>query len=112
METRTDGTALYKIHRFPKGRGMQRYLTREKVAYYKAKYPNWRFYQLTEHSTTRQGSVYVSPPKYSDYRRGAGFSSTWGFNPLELRESARKTGNKAISYDDILDVQLALKKGV
>lgn len=114
METRTDGKALYKIRRFRNGRGMQRWLTSGEVSYYKGKYPHWRFRQLTQHSTTRQGSVYGSrpDPAYSNSRRGAGFSSTWGFNPIELHESARHTGNKAISWDDILDVQLELKKGI
>jgi len=119
MYPRTDQKALYKIRRFRKGRGLQRFLTQKQVAYYREKYPHWRIEQLTHHAPARQGSVYGSrpDPAYSNSRRGAGFSSTWGFNPLELRESARRTGNKVISYDDILDVLLSLptyseKKGI
>ncbi len=36
----------------------------------------------------------------------------WGRYPVELRESARQTGDPVISYDDILDTLLAVGKGI
>lgn len=102
METRTDGRALYRVRRFAKGRGFKRYFTQQEVAYYKKRHPDWRFRQLTEHDVVKPSTSYlgVNPHRY------------WGKNIVELRESARKTNNPTISYDDILDVQLALKKGI
>lgn len=95
--------SLYKIWRCQKGRSLKRWLSDEQVAKYKAKYPNWRWQKVQVENRSYQASL------QSSYRRGTYYSSTWGYNPIELRESARNTGNPVISWDDILDVQLALK---
>ncbi len=97
METRADGKALYNIRRFFKGRGFKRYLTREIADRYRGY--GWKLTQLTQHKdqgyTVQTGRISLA--KY----------------PAEFLDNKRqKTAGAVISYDDILDVQLAIKKGI
>jgi len=121
--------SLYKIWRFESGRSFKRWLTDERVAYYKRVHPHWRWRKVQEKDFTSQEahtqqaqssyqtrqaqssqSVYARPS--NDYV-GVNHNRYWGKNTSELRDTKRQNPHNAlISWDDILDVQLALKKGI
>lgn len=104
----------YKIWRSRKGgRSLTRWLTDEKVAYYKARFPHWRWQKIQVENRSYQASLQSSQSVYARPRQNYEYS--WGRNTPELRESKdfrRRDDLKTISWDDILDVQLALKKGI
>lgn len=96
----TNTRSLYKIWRFDGGRSLTRNLTEEQVEHYKKQNPKWRFRKIQASS---QPNPWSSSPE------------AWGKICSELAHNRSKLRDKsipAISYDDILDLHLALEKGV
>ncbi len=104
--------SLYKIWRYQNGRSMKRRLTDEQVAYYKEKFPSWRWRKIQVENRSYQASLQAN----TGYGRYSSSREAWGKVCTELPHNrARlldKTTNPVISYDDILDTMLAIGKGI
>lgn len=102
----------YKIWRFRRGRSMTRWMSDEQVARYKARNPHWRWQKIRtgDFMKARQPSQSVYSGTNPD---GTRYGYNWGRYTSELRDVKRHNPDKSkISWDDILDVQLELKKGI
>ncbi len=120
----TETRSLYKIWRKQTGRSLKRWLTEEQVAHYKAACPHWRWHKIPEINFTKQESL--TQQAHSSYQKRQAQSNqsvyarpsnsygyNWGRYTSELRDAKRHNPNREkISWDDILDVHLALKGGI
>jgi len=106
----TETRSLYKIWRFRRGRSLKRWLTDEQVAGYKERNPLWRWEKIQVEHRSYQASLQARPRQEAQ-----GYGHGWGLHTAELidkkRNSPQYGGQPVISWDDILDVQLALKGG-
>lgn len=109
----TETRSLYKIWRTPKGRSCKRWLTDEQVAHYKATRPHWRWQKIREQ--TNAASLQAN----TGYGRYSSSKEAWGKVCTELAHNQNLLNRKhtdpsvpIISYDDILDVMLAVEKGI
>ncbi len=107
----TGKLSLYKIWKTLKGRSLKRWLTYEAFAHYQRTFPHWRWEKIGELQSEDRVVAAAKPQAKQNCSRWGLLTQTHEL--FSNRGLLNDSSVPKISYDDILDVQLALnKKGV